>query len=133
MNLEDIKEVEYNDWECLSNEDIAKCPYCGYDNYIEAEYFGGQDDEKVDQCGKCERYFVHQINYTVTFTSEPYENHYLSQRRMIEHSIKTHKENLNKAKKNETDMVEHYSSIIDYKAKELTKLEKEARTYLGVD
>lgn len=77
----EIKKVEYDDMECLATEDYAVCPYCGYKNYIEPECYLGQDEEGFEVCGECERTFVHQINYRVTFTSEPLENYYLDEKK----------------------------------------------------
>lgn len=132
MNLDNIKEVEYDSLECLANSD-AKCPYCGYDNFIESEDYGGQDDEEIEECGECGKYFVHQIDYEITFTSQPYENHYLDKRKSVEKQLKYCNELLNKAKKEKSDDAEYYSAIVRHKARELADLENEAKQYLGVD
>lgn len=72
----EIKSIEYNELDCWAEED-AVCPYCGCENYIEPESYSGQEDDEIIECDACEKSFVYQIDYSVTFTSEPLENYYL--------------------------------------------------------
>ena len=115
----DIEEVDYNETDCWGEEN-AVCPYCGYENYIESENYGGQDDENIEECDECGKNFIYQIDYSVTFTSEPLENYYLRCKRSKLHRINRLKSRIEKNKDKEylNYMLEHYE-------KELEKLREE--------
>ena len=121
MRKMEIKKVEYDDMECLATEDYAVCPYCGYENYIEPECYLGQDEEEFEVCGECERTFVHQINYTITFTSEPLENYYLDTKKRRLERIEYLKEKI----KEGGEFKEMYLDHIGLAKKELEEFEKE--------
>lgn len=124
-----IKKVEYDDIQCFANEDYAVCPYCGYENYIEPDYYLSQDEEEFEVCGECERTFVHQINYTVTFTSEPLENYYLDTKKRKLERIEYLKEKI----KEGGEFKEMYLDHIGYAKKELEEFEKEMLEMLEVE
>lgn len=124
-----IKKVEYDDIQCFANEDYAVCPYCGYENYIEPDCYLGQDEEEFEVCGECERTFVHQINYTVTFTSEPLENYYLDTKKRKLERIEYLKEKI----KEGGEFKEMYLDYIGHAKKELEEFEKEMLEMLEVE
>ena len=128
MRKMEIKKVEYDDMECLATEDYAVCPYCGYANYIEPEYYLGQDEEEFEVCGECERTFVHQINYRITFTSEPLENYYLDAKKRKLERIEYLEEKI----KGGSEFKEMYLDHIGHAKKELEEFEKEMLEMLGV-
>lgn len=131
MNRE-IKEVEYDDLKCFGNSD-AVCPYCGCENYIEPEDYGGQDEETVEECDNCGKTFVHQIDYNITFTSEPYENWVLREIKNLEGSIRNCQDDMNKAPTDRSEGLnkEYYQRIVDHIQNELDKLLKEAEEVLS--
>lgn len=122
MNRE-IKKFEYDDIKCFMNND-AVCPYCGYENYIEPESYGGQDEETVEECGNCGKTFVHKIDYSITFTSEPYENWYLGQRESLLKRIKRYEQD------SEDEL---YKSYLNHLKKELEDLDTKAKELLEVE
>lgn len=124
-----IKKVEYDDIQCFANEDYAVCPYCGYENYIEPDCYLSQDEEEFEVCGECERTFVHQINYTVTFTSEPLENYYLDAKKRKLERIEYLKEKI----KEGGEFKEMYLDYIGHAKKELEEFEKEMLEMLEVE
>ena len=130
MNRE-IKKVEYDEWKCLANSE-AICPYCGCENYIEPETYKGQDEETIEECGNCGKTFVHQIDYNITFSSEPYENWVLREINNYEGQIKNLEELKNEApvERNKGLNKEYYQSVIDYHQRELDKLLKQAEKVL---
>lgn len=123
----DIKEVEYNYAQCLGDGE-AVCPYCGYENFIESEDYGGQDDEKIELCGNCEKYFVHQINYTITFSSEPYENYYIRTRKSLEEQRARYELNI-KGDHNDS----YYRMLLNNVQHEIYKLDEETRKILELN
>lgn len=123
-----IKKIEYDDMQCLAIVDYAVCPYCGYENYIEPDYYLGQDEEEFEVCGECERTFVHQINYTVTFTSEPLENYYLDTKKRKLKRIEYLKEKIKGGEFKET-----YLAQLGHAKKELEEFEKEMLEMLEVE
>lgn len=54
-NQNEIKEPE--DFDLRGNHE-AKCPYCGFDNYVESCDFRYEDDSEEMECSKCEREFM---------------------------------------------------------------------------
>lgn len=124
-----IKKVEYDDIQCFANEDYAVCPYCGYENYIEPDYYLSQDEEEFEVCGECERTFVHQINYIVTFTSEPLENYYLDTKKRKLERIEYLKEKI----KEGGEFKEMYLDHIGHAKKELEEFEKKMLEMLEVE
>lgn len=128
-----IKKVEYDDYECSSNGE-EKCPYCGYDNFVEVEDYWGQEEDRITQCGNCEKFYVSTIFYDVSFTTEPYENKFLYERDRISKNIIKYKNSLNKAiDEKDESLIDYYASIIKYEYKNLEKLAKEAENILGED
>lgn len=117
----EIKQVEYDDLKCFNNEDEAICPYCGEANYIEPDDYMGQDEEVIEECGYCEKTFVHQINYTISFTSEPYENWVLRK-------IKSYSERVEDYKKTNEDFGE---DAVEYFSKRLEEIIRKASEVLG--
>ena len=124
-----IKKVEYDNMQCTAIEDHAVCPYCGEANYIEPDHCLGQDEEEFEVCGECERTFVHQINYTVTFTSEPLENYYLDTKKRKLERIEYLKEKI----KEGGEFKEMYLDYIGHAKKELEEFEKEMLEMLGIE
>lgn len=122
----EIAEVDYNEVDCWG-EDNAVCPYCGYENYIEPENYRGQDGEDIEECGECGKNFIRQIDYSVTFTSEPLENYYLRRRQMLLNQIdrlKTRIEN-NEDSRHLVYMLEHYEGALEELKEEILPLLEE--------
>jgi hypothetical protein len=78
----EIKPVEYDEYECLG-EKQAICPYCGCKNNVDYEDYGNQDENQLDYCGRCSKYFIRQTNYRITFTTQPVENFYIEEKEML--------------------------------------------------
>ena len=87
--MSEIKEIGYDEIRSSYN-DKAICPYCGYENYVEGEDYGNQDEEQPDVCGSCQRHFVRVMQISITFNSEPVENFYLHEKERIEKQIKSY-------------------------------------------
>lgn len=119
-----IKEVEYDNIQCYGNSE-AVCPYCGCKNYVETESYGDQDDETVEECGSCGKYYVHTIDYSITFSSEPYENYYIRKRKHLEKQHKRYELNIK-----ENHNVEYYKMLLNNTQKEILELDREAREIL---
>lgn len=57
------------DYELWHNAE-PKCPYCGHDNYVEAEDLPSHDGDELDiECSNCEKEFKIVMNIEVTFYS----------------------------------------------------------------
>lgn len=84
--MKEITKVNYNRIKC-SNEHKAICPYCEYENKVDAEDYGDQDENQLDYCCNCEKQFIRQINYTVTFSTEPVENYYIREKERLQNRI----------------------------------------------
>ena len=85
--LENTKPIGYDNINCYMNESIV-CPYCGYKDEANGEDYGKQDEIIVSECSACGKSFICKTDYTVRFTTEPYENHYIRTRNSIEKTIK---------------------------------------------
>lgn len=125
--MKEIKKVDYNEMECLA-EDEAVCPYCGYENCIEPDDYKGQDEEEFEVCGECERTFVHEINYRITFTSEPLENYYLRRKEYFLERIK----NLEEKIKEDGKFKEMHTSHLFFLKQDLEDFESEMVEMLEV-
>lgn len=87
IKLENIKPIGYDNINCHMDESIV-CPYCGYKDEANGEDYGEQDEIIVSECSDCGKSFIYKTDYTVRFTTEPYENHYIRTRNSIENTIK---------------------------------------------
>ena len=76
--MNEVKEVEYEEWECQGNDD-AVCPYCGYKNDIVLDDGDSEGDVNETECGECEKTFWYSFSVSVTFDTMPSENHYIRQ------------------------------------------------------
>lgn len=85
--LENTKPIGYDNINCYMDESIV-CPYCGYKDEANGEDYGEQDEIIVSECSACGKSFIYKTDYTVRFTTEPYENHYIRTRNSIEKTIK---------------------------------------------
>lgn len=66
----DIKGVEYDEYNCNSNDEVV-CPYCGYECELIGEYYGGQDGEELEiECLDCGKTFIYKTNHSITFSTE---------------------------------------------------------------
>lgn len=118
----EIKKVNYDDLKCCGNEDEAICPYCGEANYIEPDDYKGQDEEAFEECVNCGKTFVHQINYKISFTSEPYENWGLREIKWRSERLKEYKDSNEKFSQN---AVEYFSKNVEELIYEASKILEE--------
>lgn len=107
MDLEKLEQIE-SDYDCNYNRK-AVCPYCGYENEIEGEYYGGQDEEQIDSCGNCERSFVRQTDYDVTFCTQPLENYIINELKYRKRQIESYKKS-----SIENPEVNYYKNALEY-------------------
>jgi transposase-like protein len=87
LDLENLEPIEYDGLAC-SYESKAICPYCGYENDVDAENYGDQDEWQEDYCDSCERYFVRQTDYTIEFNTMPLENYIIDEIKNMKRNLK---------------------------------------------
>lgn len=105
-----IKKVEYDELDCSGNS-YARCPYCGEKNYADESL---EDEESCEmECDACEKTFVCEADYTVTYKTQPYENWVIDEIARLERKITYYKG------KN-TDYAESMISLFQKKKDKLT-------------
>ena len=121
--MKELKEVEFDESACKSDCN-AICPYCKSETYVEGDCFDRQDEENIEECGNCGKKFVNTINYSVTFSSEPYENWLISQIKLIKGKIEYYKQAV--SKKIMIMPIDYYQAWLENAENSLTELLKEA-------
>lgn len=130
----EIKEIEYDEYDCNSNGE-AVCPYCGYKCELIGEDYGDQDEELEMECFDCGKTFIYTTDYSVTFSTEPYENWILSEMKNCKRCIQNYKDDMDKAPedRNEGLNKEYYKWIIEKYEKDFEELVKKAKRVLELN
>jgi hypothetical protein len=126
MNIELLTEIDYSDFDC-DYEKTAVCPYCGYENEILAEDYGGQDEEQPDYCGNCERHFMRTTDYDIRFSTEPIENYIIRENSRMKRNIDGYEKRLLSAEENDKS---YYQQMVDFLKSELSSFKKEYESYI---
>ena len=130
----DIKEVKYDDINTYSNEE-AVCPYCGYKCELTGEDYGGQDEESEMDCFECGKTFIYTTDYSVTFSTEPYENWILSKIKNCKGHIRNLKDDMDKAPIDRREGLnkDYFKYCIDVHEKELEEFKNKAKRVLEIN
>ncbi len=54
--------------------DKAKCPYCDYDNEVEAEDYTDQDQDDEMECGSCQEVFCYTSDHEITHSTRKWND-----------------------------------------------------------
>lgn len=129
--MREIKEVEYDETDCFANDE-AKCPYCGHKCELIGEDYGAQDEEQEMQCFECDKTFIYTTDYSVTFSTEPYENWILREIKNSERQLRNLKDDMEKAPDNRKQGLdkEYYKWRIETEQKNLETLKNKAERAL---
>lgn len=122
MSESTIDNVEYDASNCRGARNIV-CPYCGNEHTSDVEDYKNQDYTEMYECTKCEKHFVYEAVYTVTFDTMPIENHYNQRREKLLHIRKKYE-----GIYNPEPHIQASINNIDYRLREL---EEEKNTYLN--
>ena len=130
----EIKEIEYDEYDCYNNDE-AVCPYCGYKCELIGEDYGGQDEELEMECFDCGKTFIYTTDYSVTFSTEPYENWVLSEMKSRKRHIQNYKDDMNEAPEDRSEGLnkEYYRWIIEKYERDFEELVKKAKRVLELN
>jgi hypothetical protein len=125
MNLKAIQPIKYDDIHCGYNSD-AKCPYCGHDNYVEAEDYGNEESQ-IDQCSNCYKWFLRSTNFSVDFSTEPLENYIVRELASKERQVERYEVWAEENK--DTEHEQYYKTVLAIYKKQLESFIKEYSDY----
>jgi uncharacterized Zn finger protein (UPF0148 family) len=129
MSLDNLKEVEYDDVATNRNYK-AVCPYCGYEHDFIGEDYGEQDEEIEQECWNCEKIFIYTTDYTVRFSTEPYENWALRRLDVFKKNIERLEKDIKDDNKKYKDM---HELELRFQKNNIEILKKDIERYLGED